>query len=287
MLKTAVFPNFQKKNAIYYAREICDILKDEAELYIDRQFENQFSDKHWVNFGDFYKLVRDMDIIMAIGGDGTILRCAGYMTGCRAELLGINTGTLGFMASLETNQLESLLNLKDRKYTVTERMMLDIKVMDKNGEEVYSASALNDVSVSRTYSKIFDFDIFADEFKIGSYRADGVIFSTPTGSTAYALSAGGPVIEPDLECIEMNLICPHSLFIRPMLFSDSRIIRFECKSENMKDVYISVDGNEPFFLNENHYVLLRKSDYRIKLIDMNENTFFNSLNKKLINSIKN
>jgi NAD+ kinase len=247
----------------------------------------QFSDKKWVNFGDFYELVRDMDIIMAVGGDGTILRCAGYMTGCRAELLGINTGTLGFMASLETNQLKSLKNLKDRKYTVTERMMLDIKVIDKNGSEIYSASALNDVSISRTYSKIFDFDIFADEFKIGSYRADGVIFSTPTGSTAYALSAGGPVIEPDLECIEMNLICPHSLFIRPMLFSDSRVVRVECDSRNMKDVYISVDGNEPFFLSENQYVLVKKSDYRIKLIDMNENTFFSSLNKKLINSIKN
>lgn len=287
MLKAAVFPNFQKKNAVYYAREICDILKDDVQLYIDSEFENQFSDKPWVNIGNFRNLVKDMDIIVAVGGDGTILRCAGYMIGCKAQLLGINTGTLGFMASLETNQLMSLKNLKDRNYIVTERMMLDVKVVDRQNNEIYSASALNDILVSRTYSKIFDFDVFADSFKMGSYRADGVVFSTPTGSTAYALSAGGPVIEPDLECIEMNLICPHSLFIRPMLFSDSRIIKVECGCENAGNIYISVDGNEPFFLNENQYICIRKSDYAIKLIDMNENTFFSSLNKKLINSIKN
>lgn len=287
MLKIAIFPNFQKKNAVYCAKAVCEILKDEAELYIDRQFEPEFHDKKWVNFGDFYELVRQMDIIMAIGGDGTILRCAGYMTGCKAELLGINTGTLGFMASLEINQLFILENLKEHKYTVKERMMLEIQIADNKGNEIYTSTALNDVTISRTYSKIFDFDIFADKFKLGSYRADGVVFSTPTGSTAYALSAGGPVIEPDLECIEMNLICPHSLFTRPMLFSKDRILKVKYTSENTDDIYISIDGNEPIMLKENELVTVKQSGYRIKLIDMHENTFFNSLNKKLVNSIKN
>lgn len=285
MLKIAVFPNFQKKNAVYCAKAVCEILKDEAELYIDRKFESEFHDKKWVNFGDFYDIVKNMDIIMAIGGDGTILRCARYIKGCKAELLGINTGTLGFMASLEINQLFSLKNLAEHKYTVRKRMMLDICICDSDDNKISCREALNDVTVSRMYSKIFDFDIYADTFRFGGYRADGVVFSTPTGSTAYALSAGGPVIEPDLECIEMNLICPHSLFTRPMIFSKDRVIKTVPVTES-SDIYISVDGNEPVVLKKNQYIMIKKSQYSINLIDMHDNTFFNSLNKKLVNSIK-
>ncbi len=286
MLKVAVFPNLQKKDAVYCTKAVCEILKDDAEIYIDKSFENEFKDKSWIKFSNFKEIAYDMDIVIAIGGDGTILRCARYIKGCKAEMLGINTGTLGFMASVETNQLFRLKDILNKNYSIKERMMLEVSVENENGETVFSAAALNDIIVGRTYSKIFDFDIYADSFIIGSYRADGVIFSTPTGSTAYALSAGGPVIEPELECIEMNLICPHSLSARTVLFSANRILRLEYDSLNTENVYISVDGNSPFMLEGKQSVIIRTSEYRMKLIDMNENTFFNSLDKKLVNSIK-
>lgn len=286
MLKIAVFPNLQKKDAVYCTKAVCEILKDDAEIYIDKSFENEFKDKSWIKFSNFKEIAYDMDIVIAIGGDGTILRCARYIKGCKAEMLGINTGTLGFMASVETNQLFRLKDILNKNYSIKERMMLEVSVENENGETVFSAAALNDIIVGRTYSKIFDFDIYADSFIIGSYRADGVIFSTPTGSTAYALSAGGPVIEPELECIEMNLICPHSLSARTVIFSANRILRLEYDSLNTENVYISVDGNSPFMLEGKQSVTIRTSEYRMKLIDMNENTFFNSLDKKLVNSIK-
>lgn len=286
MLKVAVFPNLQKKDAVYCTKAVCEILKDDAEIYIDKSFENEFKDKSWIKFSNFKEIAYDMDIVIAIGGDGTILRCARYIKGCKAEMLGINIGTLGFMASVETNQLFRLKDILNKNYSIKERMMLEVSVENENGETVFSAAALNDIIVGRTYSKIFDFDIYADSFIIGSYRADGVIFSTPTGSTAYALSAGGPVIEPELECIEMNLICPHSLSARTVIFSANRILRLEYDSLNTENVYISVDGNSPFMLEGKQSVIIRTSEYRMKLIDMNENTFFNSLDKKLVNSIK-
>lgn len=285
MLKIAVFPNFQKKNAVSCAKTVCDILKGNAELYIDRSYKSEFKDKDWVNFGHFSELAEHMDIIMAIGGDGTILRCARYIKGYNAMLLGINTGTLGFMASLEMNQLCDLKKLVNSEYIVRERMMLDVQTVDENNNVIYSSSALNDVIISKPFSKIFDFDVLADSYKIGRYRADGVVFSTPTGSTAYALSAGGPVIEPDLECIEMNLICPHSLFARPVVFSKNRVLKVMHETD-AEDIYISVDGNEPVMLKKNENVVIKESEYRIKLIDMHDNTFFSSLNTKLVKSIK-
>ncbi len=284
MLKIAVFPNLQKKDAVYCTKAVCEILKDDSEIYIDKKFEKEFKDKTWIQFCDFKKIASDMDIVITIGGDGTILRCARYIKGCKAHMLGINTGTLGFMASVETNQLFRLKDLISGNYSIKERMMLEVSVKDESDNEVFSATALNDITIGRAYSKIFDFDIYADSYMIGSYRADGVIFSTPTGSTAYALSAGGPVIEPELECIEMNLICPHSLSARTVIFSVNRILKL--KYDFTDNIYISVDGNEPFMLKDNQTVTIKTSEYRMKLIDMNENTFFDSLDKKIVNSAK-
>lgn len=286
MLKIAIFPNFQKKNAAGCAKAACDILKNKAELYIDVSYQNEFCDKKWVNFGNFTELIGKMDIIMAIGGDGTILRCARYIKSYDAKLLGINTGTLGFMASLEMEQLNDLEKLVTGDYIVRERMMLDVSTVDETGAVRYHSTALNDVIVSKPFSKIFNFDVIADSYRIGSYRADGAVFSTPTGSTAYALSSGGPVIEPDLECIEMNLICPHSLFSRPVIFSKQRTIKLTHKSDISDDVYICVDGNEPVMLKSSETVVIKESACKIKLIDMHDNTFFSALDNKLVKAIK-
>ena len=114
----------------------------------------------------------------------------------------------------------------------------------------------------------------------------GVVFSTPTGSTAYSLSAGGPIIEPEMECIEMTLICPHSLFTRPMIFSPDKKIKFQNTLESNPDIFVSVDGGEPIKLSVNSCVEISCSKHKIKIIDMKENTFYNSLNKKLMYPIK-
>lgn len=284
-MKAAIFPNFQKKNALECARKLCDILNEnDIEVYVDNNFKNEFTDKQYVRYGLFDEFVRMSDFAIAIGGDGTILKCAKHIISTDTRLLGINTGRLGFMSALEYSQLDQISYLKSGKYNISERMMINARI-DSSGS-IYELEALNDVSVSAAYSNICDFDIYSDDQIIGSYRADGVVFSTPTGSTAYSLSAGGPIIEPEMECIEMTLICPHSLFTRPMIFSPNKKITFRNSFDSNPDIFVSVDGGEPIKLSVNSCVEITCSSHKIKIIDMAGNTFYNSLNKKLMHPIK-
>ncbi len=284
-MKAVIFPNFQKDNALECARNLCDILyKNGIEVYIDNGFKNEFSDKPFVKYGIFDELAEDSDFAIAIGGDGTILKCAKHIIGFDTKLLGINTGRLGFMSALEYDQLDEISALRSGSYTVSERMMLRAEISNNN--RIQTFEALNDISVSAVYASICDFDILTDGKIIGSYRADGAVFSTPTGSTAYSLSAGGPIIEPDMNCIEMTLICPHSLFARPMIFSPDRKITFVNNSERNPQMYVSVDGGEPVQLSCGSELRITSSEHKIKIIDIKANTFYNSLNRKLMHPIK-
>lgn len=284
-MKAAVFPNFQKNNALECARSVCDILhKNDIEVWVDESYSKDFKDKKAVKFGLFDEFVKGSDFALAIGGDGTILKCASHLIECRTKLLGINTGRLGFMSALEFDQLDFLKRLNTGDYNVIERMMLECEIIGKGKKKIFTA--LNDITMSGMYSSICDFKIYDNKGRIGAYRADGAIFSTPTGSTAYSLSAGGPIIDPGMECIEMTLICPHSLFARPMIFTADKNIRFVQDNKDKREIYVCVDGNEPILLETGDIVEIRRSNNKIKLVNMNDNTFYNSLNKKMMHPIK-
>lgn len=286
-MTVALYPNFRKKNALSCAKAVCRILSNlEIRVYVESEYASAFSEFENVDFLDIKTAANLSDVVIAIGGDGTMLRCAKQLIGCDTGLLGINTGTLGFMASLEYEQLDMLSRLKNKEYYVSERMLLSCSVED-NGEKK-EFIALNDICVSEQFSKICDFAVYSEDYLIGKYRADGVLFSTPTGSTAYALSAGGPVIEPDLECIEMTLICSHSLFSRPMLFSADRRLEVvnTCPDDRESNVYVSIDGEHPLTLAKGQKLEIYRSNHKIKIIDMLGNSFHKSLGKKLMQSIK-
>lgn len=284
-MKAAVFPNFQKNNALECARAACDILHNiDIEVWVDQSYCRDFKDKKSVKFGLFDEFVKGADFALAIGGDGTILKCASHLIECKTKLLGINTGRLGFMSALEFDQLDCLNGLKNGDYNVIERMMLECEINGNGKNKVFTA--LNDITMSGMYSSICDFKIFDDKGRIGAYRADGAIFSTPTGSTAYSLSAGGPIIDPGMECIEMTLICPHSLFARPMIFKADKKIKFVQDNKDNRKIYVCVDGNAPVMLEAGDIVEIRRSENKIHLINMNDNSFYNSLNKKMMHPIK-
>lgn len=284
-MKAAIYPNFQKNNAFECARKLCDILNEnDIDIFIDSSYKNEFKDKPSVKYGQFDDIAAEADFAIAIGGDGTILKCAKHLIETDTKLLGINTGRLGFMSALEYDQLEQIESLKTGNYFVSERMMLTAEI-DNNGS-IYELEALNDISVSAVYSNICEFNIYTDSCLIGKYRADGAVFSTPTGSTAYSLSAGGPIIEPEMECIEMTLICPHSLFARPMIFSPNKKIKFENCSKRNPDMFISVDGGEHIKLSYGSWIEISCSQHKIKIIDITGNAFYNSLNQKLMRPIK-
>lgn len=284
-MKIVIFPNLKKKDAYNCTLSVCKILSElGAEISMDDQYSETFSDIKQVRFGKFRNLAEEADIAIAIGGDGTILKCASGMTGTDTLLLGINTGRLGFMASVEKDNLGVLKNLFSGDYRISERMLIEAEYTSDKGTEIFHA--LNDIVVSSRYSKIIEFDVYVNGILTGNYLADGAVFSTPTGSTAYALSAGGPIIEPELECIEMNLICPHSLFARPMIYTADSVITLVHHSTEELKVGFSVDGNEPVKIKEDSGIIIRKSSNKIKLIDMTGITFYDSLNRKLMKTLK-
>lgn len=284
-MKAALYPNFQKKNALPCAREVCDILCSEGiQVCVSDDFRKEFSDKPCIIFEDIEESARTADFVIAIGGDGTILRCAKLLTGTDTKLLGINTGTLGFMAGLEANQLDKLSLLKSGEYEISDRMTLDVVFHRDTGDVIYTA--LNEISARSGSFRICDFDVYSDSYLVGKYRADGVLFSTPSGSTAYALSAGGPVIEPDLECIEMTLICPHSLFSRATMFSAGRRLRLTDKTSNGESMVVCVDGELYFKLHENESIEISRGRHNIKFVNLIGNSFHESLCRKLCKPIK-
>ena len=188
-------------------------------------------------------------------------------------------------AAFEADELYMLDRLFSKDYGISRRMLLHCEII--NGQNtVPKLNALNDVYASRLNGQICDFDVYVDEKQIGVYRADGIVFSTPTGSTAYALSAGGPVMEPDLSLIEMNLICPHSLFTRPMLFSPQRSIRVCYRGAGNGGLRIHADGTEVAVLQNDNSFCVTAADITMPFVDCKGHAFYDALNGKLMQPLK-
>lgn len=285
-MNIVLYPNFNKSNALPTAMKVCDILhKLDIEIYVDDSISSDFSSKEYVKTGEINDITSSCDIIIAIGGDGTILKASHYASEYNKLLLGINTGHLGFMASMEADELDNLSKLKASDYRVENRMMLDVAQI-RNNTVISSYTALNDIVIARPYSKITDFEVSTNNTVVSSIRADGIVFATPTGSTAYALSAGGPIAEPYLECIQMTPVCPHSLSARTMLFSADRQLEVKHFSNDKAEVYFSVDGHPGIKIDKDDKLIVSRSQKKIRLIDIKGNSFFDAVNNKLMHSLK-
>jgi NAD+ kinase len=230
------------------------------------------------NNNSFDTEVANADIIITLGGDGTILRVAKQAAFLDLPVLGINVGRLGFMAAIDVDELDSLQMLFSGNYSIEERMMLDI-ITEQNPDTFY---ALNDAVVSKSaISRIIDIKLESNGRLINNYRADGIIVATPTGSTAYALSAGGPIIDPVLDSISVTPICPHSLVSRTILFSPHSLIEVSTHIFDDRKSYLTIDGQEAIKLHDNEKVKVKKSDTKAKLIRLKDLTFYQALNNKL------
>jgi len=278
-MKAFIMPNLDKKNASECTKKVIDKLnKLGVESMLDEKYRNIFEDCSAV-FADFFAGIYEADFVIAIGGDGTIIHSAKHAVEYDKPLLGINVGRLGFMAGLEMDELPDLQGLVSKSYNIQKRMLLKCKHYSDGVVNEYLA--LNDVVVSNgALSRIIDLDVLTNGKKIVSYRADGIILSTPTGSTAYALSAGGPIIEPSLNCISLTPICPHSLVTRTVIFSDEKTLVIRGSSLNLHPIYITVDGEQGARLEKEDYIEISKSQKKVKLICLNDKTFYEVLNQK-------
>ena len=223
-------------------------------------------------------LLSAVDILLALGGDGTLLRAASYAIKWKVPLLGINLGRLGFLTEAEYEVIDEAIRLVYLgTYFTEKRMLLEIQI--NNGQKIL---ALNDAVISRSgYTRIISIDASVSGDLIGSYRADGLIVSSPTGSTGYSLSAGGPIISPDLECIILTPICAHSLQHRPVVVKASDIIRLHLRSEEKGVAALVVDGNDPILLNSGAIIDVRKARTSLRLIRFSKLRFFSLVRNKL------
>ena len=236
-----------------------------------------------VTFADENELYCDADFAVVIGGDGSILRAAKALYGKDIPIIGVNLGKVGYMAELERDDLSPIGDIISGRLPLEmqERMMLCVRVI-RDGKDIYETVALNDVVVSKgPISRLIDVSLSRDGEKIADYRCDGIIASTPTGSTAYLMSAGGPVIDPSIECISVIPVCPYlCINSSPVIFSkdSSLTVRFSGKREK---AYLNTDGEGGFELCDNDLIVVSRAQHPARLVRVRKTDFYKLLHTKL------
>ncbi len=219
------------------------------------------------------------DAAVVLGGDGTIMHIAKFAAAYNVPVLGVNGGNVGFIAGLEIDQLDRLSRLLSGQYKTESRMMLSVTLQRADGS-TQCFTALNEAVVSHgSLSRLVQLEVFSDGNPVTTYRADGVIIATPTGSTAYSLSAGGPIVDPLLNCMVLTPICPHTMHARPYLFSDTATLAVSSASE----AYLTVDSEQAVPLCVGDCVVVRRHERTAQLISLKEeDAFYDILTQKLI-----
>lgn len=278
-MKVAVLPNLDKRGSAQVVEKLGVILKNEGiEAYLpdticSPNFKTAPED-------ELYRLA---DIIITIGGDGTIIRYAKRAALDNKPVLGINAGRMGYLANIEQNELSLITKLKTQEYFVEERMMLKVEVFE-NGQKINEYSALNDAVITSGFiSRIIDISATVGRDSI-SYLADGLIVSTPTGSTAYSMSAGGPIIDPLTENICITPICSHSLSAKPILLGANNKIVLKSFSKKRAEIYLTVDGRKVTNVKPFTEIKITKSENTVKLIRLNNRSFYKTLSLKFNDS---
>ena len=222
------------------------------------------------------------DCIIVLGGDGSILDAARRAATLGKPLLGINLGHLGYMTELELNELDLLEHVVRDECEIDERAMISVSVHTQTGGLKAESFALNDAVISNgSVARIVDIELYEGGEKVSAYRADGMIIATPTGSTAYSMSAGGPVIDPHLPCFVVTPVCPHSLTTRPLLFRDDAILEIKNICQREKMLYLTVDGRINFEIYRGDTVRVTRSPMTTKLIRIRKGGFYNRLQQKM------
>ncbi|MDR1253974.1 MAG: NAD(+)/NADH kinase [Oscillospiraceae bacterium] len=302
-MKIAILLNLKNSQVKVYTEKIIKKLKSlNAQILMLSSYKNIFYNKNIIFCENIDELMACCEIALTIGGDGTLIHVAKYAAHSGKPILGINLGRVGFAASLEKDEIDKLSLLVEGNYVIEKRAMLSVEVQDKKSQK--SFLALNDAVISRCgISKITDFFVFY-EGKTFEYRADGLIFATPTGSTAYSLSAGGPVIDPSMRCILFTQICPYSLFSRSIIFSKSVQLEVKTRIESKNapfqnengnkesadnadeaNISLTIDGEIYHKLTKQQIVKIKLSKMKANLICLCERNFCDTLEKKMIRKI--
>lgn len=284
MKKIILCPNPYRDTGLSAAKEAADIL---ASVGIRTVFCLPFRmDGGGVEGIDrpirpLHQELRSSNMIIAFGGDGTILHLAKTAAMRDLPILGVNLGSLGFMSELERNEMHLLKNLAAGQFQRERRMMLDVSVF-REGRRVYDNCGLNDAVVTKgAVARIIRMDVMVGEAALGLIEGDGVVIATPTGSTGYSMSAGGPIVEPTAKNFVVSPICAHSIHSNSYVMSATSTILVRPRDVGRKPVFLSVDGGKPFTLRSGDEIVIKNSRYETELIRLSGKSIFEILRTKM------
>ena len=282
-MKIVMTPNPYRDRTFKYADQAERILQAagvETKLClpfgVDKNFELP-ANKVFYNLNEELKTA---DMLLCFGGDGTILHSSKAATYHGLPVLGVNIGTMGFMAELEAGELDLLARLATGQYAIEKRMMLSVEVQHE-GQIIYNDTALNDIAITKgAVARVIQMEVLCDGVQAYNFAGDGVLVCTPTGSTAYSMSAGGPIVEPTARNIIVTPICAHTMQARPFVTAKDREITIRIGKTGRKNAFLSADGGRSVRLNHGDVVRVRRSRHETRLVRLKQTSFFQIINNK-------
>lgn len=280
MENIAIIVNTQKKEYVKYIDKVIAKLKGRVNIYLSDECDiNDDS----VKMMPYQELFRVADCVLVMGGDGTIIRASSGCVKNNIPILGINIGRIGFMADIEPESIDFAIDaLLNGEYRTEKRIMIKAEIK-KNGKTVSVSHALNDIVISKSLgSKLIGVNLYTDNELVNRYISDGIIIATPTGSTGYSISAGGPVVDPSMDLYVATPICAHMLSVRSAILSTDKDIKIELDKEYGENkAVVSADGELKEEIINGDEVIISRSEYELKLIKIGEQSFYDTLLKKL------
>lgn len=281
--KVILTPNPYRDKNFQTVREAVRVLKEagmDAKLCLPFEVDRTYDLPKDLHFSRLDRELPGASMVICFGGDGTILHMAKTATRHNIPILGVNIGTMGFMAELESTELSQLARIASGDYTVDERMMLDVTV-HRDRDIIFHDICLNDVVITKgAVARIVHMAVNCDGIQAMECGGDGIIIATPTGSTAYSLSAGGPIVEPDAHSILVTPICAHDVASRCIVASEKRTVTVGLTRNARRNAFLSVDGGKAVRMNLGDVATVRKSNLTTRLIRLKDRSFYDVVNMK-------
>ena len=285
-MKVVLSSNPYRDKGLRVAQEAQKILdKAGAETVLCLPFTAKKGDRFEIpkhlKLGKLESELPNADILICFGGDGTILHAARDAAIHNVPVMGVNMGSVGFMAELERGELSLLTRLAHGDYRTEKRMMLQIRVY--RGEKMIMEDiALNDAVISKgSIARVAELEVRADDVLVTTVTGDGIIVASPTGSTAYSMSAGGPIVEPNSRCVVVTPVCAHQLAARSMVLAPERAITVQLPKGNRKHLFLAIDGGKSVRLTAGERVEITQSEYETTVIRLTDRSFYQIINQKL------
>lgn len=282
-MKIVMTPNPYRDRNFKYVEQAASILKEsgvETKICLPFDVDKSFELPKDLKLSELNREIRNADLLICFGGDGTILHSSKIATRHHVPILGVNIGTMGFMAELEASELPLLAKLAEGDYRVEKRMMLRVTVHNE-GRELFDETALNDAAITKgAVARVIQMAVECDGVEAIDCSGDGLVVCTPTGSTAYSMSAGGPIVEPSAQNIIITPICAHAFQAKSIVTAPWRTISIRLGKLGRRNAFLSVDGGRAFRLNVGDVVTVRRAEQETRLVRLKDTSFYEILNNK-------